>query len=68
MAALEATIQGRLVRTLACALDGRVKPGHDVGEVGACYFGARLARMRCSVRRCMLRRRAVSETLRLQSS
>ena len=26
--------------------------------------GARLARMRCSVRRCMLRRRAVSETLR----
>ena len=26
--------------------------------------GARLARIRCSVRRCMLRRRAVSETLR----
>ena len=32
------------------------------------YFGARLARMRCSVRRCMLRRRAVSETLRLHIS
>ena len=32
------------------------------------YFGARLARMRCNVRRCMLSRRAVSETLRLQSS
>ena len=30
--------------------------------------GARLARMRCSVRRCMPRRRAVSETLRLHSS
>ena len=28
------------------------------------YFGARLARIRCSVRRCMLRRRAVSDTLR----
>ena len=28
------------------------------------YFGARFARMRCSVRRCMLSRRAVSETLR----
>ena len=32
------------------------------------YFGARLARMRCSVRRCMLSRRAVSETLRLHIS
>ena len=32
------------------------------------YRGARLARMRCSVRRCMLSRRAVSETLRSQSS
>ena len=30
--------------------------------------GARLARMRCNVRRCMLSRRAVSETLRLHSS
>src|SRR5277367_3741626 len=28
------------------------------------YFGARFARMRCRVRRCMLRRRAVSDTLR----
>ncbi len=35
---------------------------------GAAYFGARLARIRCRVRRCMLRRRAVSETLRPQSS
>ena len=32
------------------------------------YFGARLAKMRCSVRRCMLSRRAVSETLRLHIS
>ena len=30
--------------------------------------GARLARMRWSVRRCMLRRRAVSETLRPHNS
>jgi hypothetical protein len=28
------------------------------------YFGARLANIRCSVRRCILSRRAVSETLR----
>jgi len=27
------------------------------------YLGDRLARMRCKVRRCMLRRRAVSDTL-----
>ena len=32
------------------------------------YRGARLARMRWSVRRCMLSRRAVSDTLRPQSS
>ena len=32
------------------------------------YCGARFRRMRCSVRRCMLRRRAVSETLRSHSS
>jgi hypothetical protein len=32
------------------------------------YRGARLARMRCKVRRCMLSRRAVSETLRLHIS
>ena len=32
------------------------------------YRGAFFAKMRCSVRRCMLRRRAVSETLRPQSS
>ncbi len=32
------------------------------------YFGARLARMRCNVRRCMCSRLAVSDTFRLQSS
>ena len=32
------------------------------------YFGARLARMRCKVRRCILSRRAVSETLRPHNS
>ena len=32
------------------------------------YRGARLARMRCRVRRCMFSRRAVSETLRLHIS
>ena len=32
------------------------------------YRGARLARIRCRVRRCMLSRRAVSETLRLHIS
>jgi len=32
------------------------------------YRGARFARMRCSVRRCMFSRRAVSETLWLHSS
>lgn len=37
-------------------------------SVGNRYLGARLARMRCSVRRCMLRRRAVSDTLRPHSS
>ncbi len=32
------------------------------------YRGARFAKIRCSVRRCMLSRRAVSETLRLHIS
>ena len=32
------------------------------------YFGARLASFRCKVRRCMLSRRAVSETLRPHNS
>jgi hypothetical protein len=48
---------------------------HDLkGRGAACptlsanYFGARLARMRCSVRRCIFSRRAVSETLRLHIS
>jgi hypothetical protein len=35
---------------------------------GKRYRGARLARMRCRVRRCMFNRRAVSETLRLHIS
>jgi hypothetical protein len=35
---------------------------------GGSYRGARLARIRCNVRRCILRRRAVSETLRLHIS
>ena len=35
---------------------------------GADYFGARLASIRCKVRRCMLSRRAVSETLRPHNS
>ena len=34
----------------------------------ACYRGARLAKIRCNVRRCMFSRRAVSETLRLHIS
>jgi hypothetical protein len=41
--------------------------GRLARESGA-YFGARLAKMRCSVRLCMLSRRAVSETLRPHSS
>ena len=35
---------------------------------GRDYFGARLARIRCKVRRCMFSRRAVSETLWPHSS
>ena len=34
----------------------------------ALYRGARFAKIRCSVRRCMFSRRAVSETLRLHIS
>ena len=40
------------------------RPPHD----SLAHFGARLARIRCRVRRCMLRRRAVSETLRPHNS
>jgi hypothetical protein len=32
------------------------------------YFGARFERIRCKVRRCMFKRRAVSETLRPHNS
>lgn len=32
------------------------------------YTGLRFARIRCSVRRCIVNRRAVSETLRLHNS
>ena len=51
---------------------GRDRPGsaglRSLIHGCADYFGARLARMRCRVRRCMLSRRAVSDTLRLHSS
>ena len=63
----------RLVHTAAFRLqaaidpEGRFEEPFNVDGFGG-YFGARLARMRCRVRRCMLRRRAVSETLRLHSS
>ena len=53
--------------SVAAAYHFRSITADDIGSLTT-YFGARLARMRCSVRRCMLRRRAVSETLRLQSS
>src|SRR6266699_3211785 len=42
--------------------------GAEGRGLSLCYFGARLARILCKVRRCIWRRRAVSETLRLQSS
>jgi len=38
------------------------------GQPNSAQRGARFARIRCRVRRCMLRRRAVSETLRLHIS
>lgn len=41
--------------------------GSDRGDVSG-QRGARLARMRCKVRRCMLSRRAVSDTLRPHNS
>ena len=43
-------------------------PGRPHLNGAALTRGARLLRIRCSVRRCMLRRRAVSETLRLHCS
>jgi hypothetical protein len=59
-------------RALAPAAIARLDLHLDIGEASPSgarrYFGARLARMRWSVRRCMLRRRAVSETLRPHSS
>jgi len=50
----------RLIDPQGCTFDDLVKAPRQ--------RGARFARMRCKVRRCMLSRRAVSETLRLQSS
>ena len=47
------------LRRATLPLQGRVKERH---------FGARFAKIRCKVRRCMLRRRAVSDTLRPHSS
>ena len=52
---------------LAWSCSGKI-PAHAPKWESPPYFGARLARMRCKVRRCMLRRRAVSDTLRLHSS
>ena len=52
-------------RRLTAARAGRSGGGREL-RLG--QRGARLARMRCRVRRCMLSRRAVSETLRSQSS
>jgi len=51
------------LRPLRC---GRVRLRRTHGA--AIYFGARLERIRCKVRRCILRRRAVSETLRPHNS
>ena len=45
-----------------------IRPGLTGTRSEPVYRGARLARIRCKVRRCMLSRRAVSETLRPQSS
>ncbi len=45
----------------------QVASGRSDGR-GPAHFGARLARMRWSVRRCMLSWRAVSDTLRSQAS
>ena len=50
-------------RLVAAELAGVLDPGARRRE-RIVYRGARLARMRCSVRRCMLSRRAVSDTLR----
>ena len=49
---------------------GRRREARPLASLGrpVDYRGARLARMRCRVRRCMLSRRAVSETLRPHSS
>ncbi len=52
-----------------CAADQSA--GRSAGPRGILkqhYRGARLAKMRCKVRRCMFSRRAVSETLRLHIS
>ena len=47
----------------------KAKPPAFAGMSGEMpYRGARLARMRCRVRRCMFRRRAVSDTLCPHSS
>ena len=46
----------------------RVGDGASDEAKGKLYRGARLARIRCKLRRCMFSRRAVSETLRLHIS
>jgi hypothetical protein len=62
-----------LVARMSAAISGA--GGDEVPDVAALvrlqavnYRGARLARIRCKVRRCMFSRRAVSETLRLHIS
>lgn len=47
---------------------GRGAGGQSQDQRKGPQRGLRLARIRCSVRRCMFRRRAVSETLRSHSS
>ncbi len=67
-AATRKTVMLRFAHAAALRLQALADPqGPYAGRVLS-YFGARLARMRCKVRRCMLRRRAVSETLRPHNS
>ena len=49
-------------------IDATGRPVQVLGTRARYSRGARLFRIRCSVRRCMLSRRAVSETLRLHCS
>ncbi len=66
-AATRKAVTIRIARIGASRLKRDPRP-EDSSRTSLSYRGARFARMRCKVRRCMLRRRAVSETLRSQSS